>query len=64
MNLIIIHGEVYKLNKKDFKRTIEVQEMDKIINEYPDYQQILIEHHEYIKSKYKVIQINPPTLMY
>lgn len=63
MNIIIIHGEVFKVSKKDFKLTLNLQEMDNSISD-ENYCKMLIEHHNYIKSKYKVIQVNPPTLMY
>ncbi len=64
MNLIIIHGEVYKVNKKDFNRTIELQNMEIKLMRDEEYEGLLIQHHKYISERYDVIQINPPTLMY
>lgn len=63
MNLIIIHGEVFNVNKKDFLLTKSVQVIDNTLND-EEYYKILMNYHNYIRSKYKVIQINPPTLMY
>lgn len=63
MNIIIIHGEVFKVSKKDFLFTKEVQEIDNTLDD-EQYSKILMNFHCYIRNKYKVLQVNPPTLMY
>lgn len=66
MNLIIIEGKVFKLNKKDFQLAEKFQEDIKLSEKSPvGFNQETIEKFvSYINQKYKIIQVNPPVFMF